>query len=315
MGFSHYDATITRSYISSRTAAGVSVMDHAVAVNEGRAENEAHPTLDMRIPNRAGRIIRESLDSEAHPNSLPIAVCLDTTGSMSTIPSKVVLQLPKLMDLLIKAKYVSDPHILFGAVNDATTYPAAALEVGQFESGNQMDGCLTNILVSQGGGGGTQCESYELIMFVLARLTELDSLKKRNKKGYCFILGDEKPYSFVSKLEVKEWIGIDIEADIPTTTILEELKQKFNVYWLFPSNAQNSRDRGVKAHLQGLFGQNLIMLKDEETICTTIAATIAINEGRDPRTVTEELKDGFKDNPDDIQVIIDSIPPRRFDDL
>jgi hypothetical protein len=112
-------------------------------------------------------MVLHSRDNSTQPNSLAIAVIFDTTGSMRRIPEIFVEKLPDLMDLLLKKGYVPEPQILFGAVNDATTDPVAALEIGQFESGNQMDDVLTNILLQGGGGNGptnSPCISWRVIL-------------------------------------------------------------------------------------------------------------------------------------------------------
>lgn len=55
---------------------------------------------DIFIQNKEGKIhesmepskalLREARDSEAHPNSLPIIIALDVTGSMRKIPHELV---------------------------------------------------------------------------------------------------------------------------------------------------------------------------------------------------------------------------------
>ncbi len=308
-----YDGSITRGRISSAERSGRSYMGHSARVERHEVEAKVHPKLNPKALNSAGKNVREAFDLPEHPNSVPVAVIFDTTGSMRSLPELFVKQLPKLMELIRSKGYLSDPQLLFGAVNDATTYPIAALEVGQFESGNQMDDVITNILL-QGGGGNGVTESYELVFYYMARHTDLDSVKKRNKKGYLFIIGDEIPYSSVNVQEVKEWIGDDLQANIPTPEIVAELKQKFDVYWLFPTGAANSDNQSAQKTLQDLFGQNFLRLKKPEEICLTIAATIAISEGRDPRTVASDLK-AAEGSSAEIQAIVDSIPPRRLDDI
>jgi hypothetical protein len=215
------------------------------------------------------------------------------------------------MDTLLKYNYLEQPQVLFGAVNDATTDPTAALEIGQFESGNQMDDVLTNILL-QGGGGNGVTESYELAMYFMARHTALDCLEKRNKKGYLFILGDEVPYDSVDPEEVKRWIGDDVAAPIPTSEIITELKQKYEVFWLFPTGAANYGCKSAETKLQEYFGQNFLYLKNPEDVSTVIAAVIAVGEGRNPRTVKAELAAAGHAEAV-VREIVDALPERLLD--
>ena len=264
-------------------------MAHSEAIRSGRVGAQVHPRLDPKLPNHAGVVIRESRDSDEHPNSTPIAVIFDTTGGMGTVPEQLVAKLGTLMQLLTEKNYIPDPQVLFGAVNDASTRASVPLEIGQFESGNQMDDVITSIYASQGGETVGITESYELAFYFLARKTVLDSLEKRGKKGYLFVIGDEIPYPTVSQREVRDIIGDELEADIPLADILEELKRKFEVFWIMPEGYGNWRNQSVKTKLTELFGQRYLTIPHPDIICEFIAATIAVNEGRDPRVVQAEL--------------------------
>ena len=79
--------------------------------------------------------LRECRDSEVHPNTIPVIVGMDVTGSMGKIPHSLVQKgLPTLMSRLIE-KGVDDASLLFTAVGDhiSDNYP---LQVGQVPQGN-----------------------------------------------------------------------------------------------------------------------------------------------------------------------------------
>lgn len=90
--------------------------------------------------------IRESRDSEEHPESLPVFIALDETGSMGSIPDKMIRDyLLKLMDSIIDSIGVKHPQILFMGVGDheCDYYPC---QVGQFESSTvAINQCLSKI--------------------------------------------------------------------------------------------------------------------------------------------------------------------------
>lgn len=258
-------------------------------VKSGRATAKVHEKLDPSKKNAAGKNVRESFDSDVHPNSKAIAALFDVTGSMGDVPKTFVKNLDKLMGFLTKKGYLANPHILFGAVGDATC-DTAPLQVGQFEGGNEMDEVLSLIYI-ESGGGGQQTESYELAMYYMARHTDMDCLNKRGEKGYLFLSGDELPYSHVKRSEVKRVIGDDIQEDIPTTEILEELKEKFEVFWILPNQTSYYSDPKIVAPLQKMFGQNLLKLEDPAGIVELIAATIGVAEGYDIYDVASGLKD------------------------
>ena len=101
--------------------------------------------------NPKGIKFRECLDSDAHPNTVPIIISLDVTGSMRRIPHELVKDgLPKLMGTLLQ-NGVKDASLLFTAIGDheCDSYP---LQVGQFESGDkELDLWLTRTYLEGGG--------------------------------------------------------------------------------------------------------------------------------------------------------------------
>jgi len=292
MGNGYHDHTQTADRITRAAISGQSVMDYASQIDSGVVARKVHPKLDPKRPNGAGEIIREALDSPDHPASTPIAVIFDTTGSMGSIPETLVKKLGGLMKLLQEKQYVTDPQVLFGAINDADRGSDIPLEIGQFEASNEMDDVITKIYNTQSGGGGNSHESYELAMYFLARKTRLDCVTKRNKKGYCFFIGDEAPYDSVGHRNIEEFVG-DVNAeDIATTDILAELREKFEVFWIRPTVTTNINNSEVTNALRTLFGEREIKINDPREICEVIAATIAVNEGRNIRDVANDLATG-----------------------
>jgi len=78
---------------------------------------------------------RESRDSEAHPNSLPVIIGLDVTGSMGKIPHNLIQTgLPTMMTTLIKAG-LNDAAVCFVAIGDHKS-DKAPIQIAQFESGD-----------------------------------------------------------------------------------------------------------------------------------------------------------------------------------
>jgi len=283
MGGTNYNASYTVSRIADAKATGKDIFTHTAAVASGAAPAEVNDLLDPSKPNSAGKLVRESFDSDVHPESIGVGVLFDVTGSMGGIPRQFVIKLPNFMSMLVKEGFLTDPHILFGGIGDATS-DLVPLQVGQFEGGNEMDDALTNIYL-EGGGGGQRTESYELAMYYMARHTDMDCLNKRGRKGYLFIIGDETPYPIIRKAEVANVIGDKLEADIrlspnyegwPSNSLVEyfidtdgkqktrpiggdllsELQEKFDVFWIYPRGGSYANDTNVTDRLRQLFGQN-----------------------------------------------------------
>jgi hypothetical protein len=266
MGSGRWSTDVYSAAANYRAASGTS----AFAYSDSGAR-KAHPALDPQ-----GVTERESRDNDEHPQSTPIAVLFDVTGSMGGVPRVLQTKLPQLLGLLTRKGYATDPHIMFGAVGDATC-DRVPLQVGQFESDNRMDEDLARIVL-EGGGGGQKKESYELAMYFMARHTALDSMAKRGRRGYLFLIGDEMPYPKVNPKEVKKFIGDDLREPIPTEALIAELQRTYDVYFIIPAAAGWGGDREILARWRQLLGQNVIELDDLDAVCETIALTVGLGE-------------------------------------
>jgi hypothetical protein len=266
MGSGNWSTDVYAARASYRASTGAS----AFAYSDGGATT-VHPDLDPK-----GVKVRESRDSDDHPESLAIGVLFDVTGSMGGVPRTLQTKLPDLLGLLLRKGYAADPHILFGAVGDATC-DRAPLQIGQFEADNRMDDDLGKILL-EGGGGGQMRESYELAMYFMARHTSIDCFDKRGKRGYLFMIGDELAYPKIKRREVAKVIGDDLERDLPIEDVLRELQRMYEVYFIIPEGAYHSGSRELKDFWQGLLGQHVLYLDDLDAVCETIALTVGLAE-------------------------------------
>jgi hypothetical protein len=284
--FSRDDYKSRTSYRSSvATDKGIDINSATFAydydIKMGKAAAVVHASLS---PN--GVKIREARDSEAHPVSVPIAVIFDTTGSMASVPAMLQKDLCKLMGFFLddKAsgkKYLGEgyPAIMVGAVDDYDAmHGEGCLQIGQFESGLEIDDNLSNVWLT-GRGGGTYDESYQLALYFMARHTVHDHMEKRGKKGYLFIIGDEHAYKSVKKSEVIDIIGDAIQDDISLQTIVEEAQKLYNVFFILPSMTSHYGDRELEKYWVKLLGQqNFLRLEDPHTICECIVGAVALCE-------------------------------------
>lgn len=223
-----------------------------------------------------GVTVRESRDSQEHPTSVPITVLFDVTGSMGHVPRRLQQKLPRLHGLLDRGHYVTDPQIMFGAIGDATC-DRAPLQVGQFESDNRMDDDLGRILL-EGGGGGQMTESYELALYFMARHTAHDAYDRRGRRGYLFVIGDEMPYPRVKAHEVRSVVGDRAVQDIPVARMLDEVRERYDTWFMLPTAASYGGNRKVLGAWRRLLGQQAVELDDLDAVCETIALIIGLGE-------------------------------------
>ena len=222
--------------------------------------------------------VRESRDSTEHPRSLGIVFALDVTGSMGDIPELLARrELPRFMKLLLDHD-IEDPQVMFIAVGDAFS-DDAPLQVGQFEStGELMDQWLTWSYL-EGGGGQAGHESYELALYFTARHTDMDCFRKRDRRGYLFLTGDEQPYPRLSAAAVRSVIGDDLEEDLPLSIVVEEAQRAFEPFFLIPDLPRRAQ---CERAWRDAIGDRVVCMESPEDTCVVAAGIVAIGEGALP---------------------------------
>lgn len=233
--------------------------------------HKAHESLDPK--GIKGK--RESRDSDAHPQSNAVIFAFDNTGSMSRFPKIAQEKLPTLLGLLLRKGYLTDPQIMICAFNDQTC-GRVPLQVGQFESGIEIEDCLINLYL-EGGGGEQNMESPELVFYTAARKTSIDCFEKRGKKGYLFLITDEAGRG-LNPTVIADVFGGEAGEHLTMKEVIEEAKKMYDVYVITPRDTSNYGAKWLKEYWINLVGQQYLELEDPEAICELVAATIGLCE-------------------------------------
>jgi hypothetical protein len=226
--------------------------------------------------NPHGIVIRESRDSIEHPNSMAIILALDVTGSMGSIPHHLVKDgLPTIMMGIIE-KGLKDPQLLFLAIGDHEC-DSSPLQVGQFESNDELlDKWLTDVYL-EGGGGGNAGESYLLAWYFAAKHTSIDCFEKRKQKGFLFTIGDEPVLKSVPKNKLTDIMGDGQYENYSDKILLDKAREQYNVYHLhIKQTGAGSRQETIDGWKQ-LMGDNLIVVDRYEDVSTIIADIVTKN--------------------------------------
>lgn len=291
MGSGSFDASAYRSFTASTAGKTTDDIYAARAINKNL--------------NPKGVKIRESRDSADNPNSTPIIVAIDVTGSMGIIADVLARDgLGTLFTEILNRKPITDPHLMFMAVGDAN-FDSAPLQVSQFEADNRIVEQLTQIFLEH-GGGGNNFESYNLPWYFAATHTEHDSLIKRGKRGYLFTVGDEEAPQALTVAQIKEVIGDNIEREMSSEEMLAEAQRKYDVFHIVimeGSHARSHPDR-VFDSWKAVLGQHVIRLADHKKLAETIVSTIEVVEGRDAKAVTAKFGSAVHD-------AVKHLPPSR----
>lgn len=232
--------------------------------------------------NPLGVKVRESRDSDDNPNSTPLIVGIDVTGSMGMIADVLAREgLGTLFTGVLDRQPITDPHVMFMAIGDAN-YDSAPLQVSQFEADKRIIEQLTQIYIEH-GGGGNNFESYNLPWYFAALHTVHDSMEKRGKRGYLFTVGDEEVPAPLTKEQIKKFIGDDVETEFSTKDLLQMAQRTYDVFHIIieeGSHARSHLDRVVSGWTD-LLGQHVIRLPDHKRLAETIVSAIEVVEGGD----------------------------------
>ena len=206
--------------------------------------------------------VRESCDSEEHPNSYPIIIGLDVTGSMGQVPENLIKEaFPEIMKT-IQEKGVEHAQICFLGIGDHYT-DEAPIQVGQFETSDELTEKWLKAIYIEGGGGGNNGESYHLAWYFAAFHTKIDSFEKRGIKGTLITIGDEPCHKSIGGSEIKSLFG-EGEKEMTATELLAAAQKKWDVYHI-NVNDWSSDGYGSPRKWRELIGDHLALSESMES--------------------------------------------------
>ena len=190
---------------------------------------------------------RYSRDSEDHPDSTPIIIGLDVTGSMGYLANEIAKEgLHETMMKLFSTKPVNDPQIMFSAVGDVVD--DAPLQVTQFESDIRIAQQLLDLWLEGGGGDGP--EDYHLLWYFAAKHTATDRFEKRGQKGYLFTIGDADCHGTLSSENIKSIFNDKCE-DLTISDIAKMASEKYELFHINIVNGIKSKPAILNKALPG----------------------------------------------------------------
>jgi hypothetical protein len=204
------------------------------SVNQFYNSRDLDPSLDPK-----GVKFRECRDSEEHPNTIPIILGLDVTGSMGSACAAVARQLDKIITSLYAD--VKDVEFMVMGIGDFA-YDSAPLQVSQFESDVRICDQLGKIWFER-GGGGNMFESYTAAWYFAQNHTQLDCWN-RGKKGIIITMGDERLNPYLPHHELNNVLGCTEQGSIETPALYDEVSKKFDVYHIDVAH-RTYRDDGI----------------------------------------------------------------------
>ena len=244
-----------------------------------KSTDEIYASRSMHKDLNPYGVTRESRDSVENPASTPIIIGLDVTGSMGMLADTIARSgLGIAFDSLLAKKPVTDPHLMFMGIGDAYC-DQAPLQVSQFEADASIIEQITNLFIEH-GGGGNNTESYNFPWYFGATHTLIDSMEKRNKKGYLFTCGDEEAPAPLSPEQIKRFIGDEVQGNISSKELLRMASEKYNCFHIIIEEGSYARSKlkQVRDSWQKLMGQHVVGLSDHTKLAETIVSIIEIVE-------------------------------------
>lgn len=235
--------------------------------------------------------VRESRDSTEHPNSTPIIIAFDVTGSMGYLAEEIAKNsINNLILDLYKENKVKDPQVMIMAIGDAYS-DKAPLQVSQFESDIRIAEQLGDVYF-EGCGGGNGGESYSAAWYFASRHTDIDSYNVHGRKGFLFTIGDEPVHKYLTREQIFTIFGDNVPEDLSVEELRDEVCKKYHIFHICVGNAEYF---DAPSKWKKILGEHTMYLKDHTHLASKIKELIMLQSSQD-EDISKEVHD--KDNLD-----------------
>lgn len=216
------------AFTSYMTTKGYSVsMDGVVAGMSSNVQDNFKSKMLVADLNPKN-VMRECVDSVEHPNTKPVILALDVTGSMGKAAMEVAKQINVVMTKLYEN--IADVEFMVMGIGDLA-YDCAPIQASQFESDIRIAEQLDKIYF-EGGGGGNDYESYSAAWYFGLNHTKLDCWN-RGQKGVIITMGDEPMNPYLPKKALSAVTGDNLQSDVETAQLYANASEKFDIYHLY----------------------------------------------------------------------------------
>lgn len=187
-------------------------------------------------------VIRECLNTEEHPNTIPVILALDVTGSMGAACSECAACINQIMTSLYK-KYKDIEFMVMG-IGDLA-YDSSPIQASQFESDIRIVEHMDKVYMERGGGGNNY-ESYTAAWYFGTYRCKLDCWSQ-GRKGIIITIGDESINPSLQVNALKGSIGttdsdkIKVQGySIETKSLYEAASKKYDIYHIAVADKSTS---------------------------------------------------------------------------
>ena len=232
----------SRDFVSYSKSMRKSVDTKTMRVTSGQTWSASSMKETMDPKNK----IRECINTAEHPNTVPVILALDVTGSMGSACQETAAALGAMMDKLYK-KFKDIEIMVMGVGDFECDY--SPLQVSQFESDVRVAKQLDDIWMEH-HGGGNNWESYTAPWFFGLYRTKLDAYDKQGRKGIIITMGDEALNPDLPENRIVEYFGRPEGAEefgsLKTPDLYKAASKKFDIYHISVNDSETSYSRHKK---------------------------------------------------------------------
>lgn len=273
MGSGSWERSSFVSY--SKTSKSGVTLDSLGTITNDYSEQDVFKQKNLHASLNPKNVMRECCDTAEHPNTIPVILGLDVTGSMGSASLEVAKKLNPIMENLYKE--VKDIEFCIMGIGDMR-YDYCPVQISQFESDIRIAENVDNIY-HEHGGGGNNFESYSMAWYMGLNHTKLDCWN-RGKKGIIITLGDETLNPYIPRIgnytSIINFIGDELQGDIETRDLYEEASKKFDIYHIHVNHgwSSNSRENDARSTFGEIIGENHFKVATLETLSDVIVDII-----------------------------------------
>ncbi len=226
--------------------------------------------------------IRESIDGPDNPESTPLIIGLDVTGSMSPVLDSIARKgLNTICEEVYKRKPISNPHICVLGIGDMEC-DRAPFQATQFEADIRIFEQLEKLFL-EGGGGGNDHESYILAWYFARYRVKSDSFAKRGRKGFIFTIGDEEITPMIHADHLKGFMGDSQARTFTAQELYDVVSPEWNVFHIIIKEGNHAQRSfgAVKQSWENVIGvQRTIPMDDHTKLGEIIVSVLEMAAGK-----------------------------------
>ena len=275
MGYGSYRAS---DWDKLRNSRGISGATSADEIFRNRRLNPKYDPSNINI--------RESVDSADSPESTPIIIAFDDTGSMGYLAQEIAQNsLNKTVTEICDKNPVTNPHVMCMAYGNCGD--PAPLQVTQFEADIRIVEQLLDLwLVLKGRGDSGD----PLAWYFAARHTKTDSFDKRGRKGFLFTIGDDDIKHNLSSVQIQSIFGdIDVNGDLTPKQVLDMAQEKYHVFHIITKPLRDRVEKSWRALLPN--GTALVREQNVQHLYMVIISIMQLVNGMDRKDIIAQWPD------------------------